>query len=137
LDIALSKQDKKGEDIASRKVNCLSTQLEISNPILTSISDAMTAGTMSFVLETLCGIFFSRIFIFCYCCWTWWFLSDILEAEAIDRFAKEQNLEEKEKINKEIEAFRSKKEDGQRNLMTVSEKYKQEMIEIRLDASRI
>jgi hypothetical protein len=44
--VALDKKDKKAEDIAARKVSCLSKQLEISNPILTAISDAMTAGAL-------------------------------------------------------------------------------------------
>jgi hypothetical protein len=43
-DAAIATKNEKGQKIANEKVTVLSNQLEVSNPILTSISDAMTAG---------------------------------------------------------------------------------------------
>jgi len=48
------------------------------------------------------------------------------------RYQKETDSQKKEKINQEIEKYRKIKEDGQKNLMVVSEKYKKEMADIRI-----
>lgn len=56
------------------------------------------------------------------------------EATAIENLSNAQSEEEKETLNADILRFRALKEGGQQELMSVSEKYKNQMIAIRLSA---
>jgi len=97
LDEASKKEDGASSNRAQQMIQLFTHQLDVSNPILTAISDAMTA-----------------------------------EARAIEEL-ETVAPEKRSEVEQKIAHFNKLKNEGQQNLMVVSQEHANQMAQIRLN----